>query len=138
MTLTPSVKSASRKSASRKSVNKKSASKKPLAVNPDAVDSVNKKSVNKKSASKKPSIKKPSIKKPSIKIPDIIPKTADELKLIYKNSTRVPLALNKIVLVAKLLGSKLTVGLARKEQYFNDIIALAKEKYNLDYNLEPI
>jgi DNA-directed RNA polymerase subunit F len=76
--------------------------------------------------------------KKGTKIPDIIPKTADELKLIYKNSVRVPLGLSKIVLIAKLLGSKLTVGLARKEQYFNDIIRLAKEKYNLDYNLEPL
>ena len=133
MTLTPSVKSGSRKSPSRtsvnkKSVNKKSGSKKVLAVNPDAVDSVSKKSPNKKSASKKP----------SIKIPDIIPKTARELRALYMNSVRVPLSLSRIVIIAKLLGSKLTVGLARKEQYFNDIIRLAKEKYNLDYNLEPL
>jgi len=123
MTVTPSVKSASRKSASRKS-----ASKKPLAINPAVVDSV----------SKKPPTKKSATKKPTVNIPNIIPKTADELKEIYKNSIRVPLALNKIVLIAKLLGSKLTVGLAKKEQYFNDIIRLAKEKYNLDYKLELI
>jgi len=128
MTVTPSVKSASRKSASRKSGSRKSGSKKPISINPAVVDSV----------SKKPPTKKSATKKPTVNIPNIIPKTADELKEIYKNSIRVPLALNKIVLIAKLLGSKLTVGLAKKEQYFNDIIRLAKEKYNLDYKLELI
>ena len=135
MTVTPSVKAASRKSASRKSASRKSAGRKsPIIINPSVVDSVSRKPPSVKVNSKK----KSASKKPTIKIPDIIPKTADELKLIYKNSIRVPLALNKIVVVAKILGSKLTVGLAKKEQYFNDIITLAKQKYNLDYKLDLI
>ena len=138
MTVTPSVKSASRKSGSRKSGSRKSATRKSPSINPAVVDSVSRKPPSAKVNSKKSASRKSASKKPAIKIPNIIPTTADELKQIYKNSIRVPLALNKIVLIAKLLGSKLTVGLAKKEQYFNDIITLAKQKYNLDYKLELI
>lgn len=92
---------------------------------------------SKKTVKVTPTFKEPSVK--SLKnLPDEVPKTSDELKKIYKMAIRKPYELNNIVKVARALGSKLPAGYSTKSEFLNDIIRLAKEKYNHDYGIELV
>jgi serine/threonine protein kinase len=109
----------------------------PMTTTPSVRSS--KKSV--KTASIK-SIKEPNIKSSKVAsvkpLPDNVPKTGTELKNIYKMAIKKPLELNNIVKIARALGSTLPAGHSKKGEFLNDIIRLAKEKYDHEYGIELI